>query len=60
MLAQRHKSSRGGSRRSDPHIFVHASALERGGITGLAEGQRVAADVADSQKGREAVNLRMI
>jgi len=41
-------------------IFVHASALERGGITGLAEGQRVAADVADGQKGREAVSLRMI
>ena len=41
-------------------IFVHASALECGGITGLAEGQRVAADVADGQKGREAVSLRMI
>jgi CspA family cold shock protein len=46
--------------RGGKDIFVHASALERGGITGLAEGQRVAADVADSQKGREAVNLRMI
>ncbi len=40
-------------------IFVHASALERSGIMGLAEGQRVAVDVADSQKGPEAVNLRL-
>jgi CspA family cold shock protein len=41
-------------------IFVHASALERSGITGLAEGQRVAVDVADGQKGPEAVSLRLI
>ena len=40
-------------------IFVHASALQRAGITGLAEGQRVAVDVADGQKGPEAVNLRL-
>ena len=41
-------------------IFVHASALERSGIMGLAEGQRVTVDVADGQKGPEAVNLRLI
>jgi cold shock CspA family protein len=41
-------------------IFVHASALERAGIMGLAEGQRVAVDVADGQKGPEAVSLRLI
>jgi CspA family cold shock protein len=41
-------------------IFVHASALERCGIMGLAEGQRVAVDVADGQKGPEAVSLRLI
>ena len=41
-------------------IFVHASALERTGIMGLAEGQRVAVDVADGQKGPEAVSLRLI
>jgi CspA family cold shock protein len=41
-------------------IFVHASALERAGIIGLAEGQRVAVDVADGQKGSEAVSLRPI
>ena len=41
-------------------IFVHASALERAGIMGLAEGQRVAIDVAHGQKGPEAVDLRLI
>ena len=41
-------------------IFVHASALERSGIMGLAEGQRVAIDVADGQKGPEAVRVRMV
>jgi CspA family cold shock protein len=40
-------------------IFVHASVLERGGIMGLAEGQRVAVDVAQGQKGPEAVNVRL-
>jgi CspA family cold shock protein len=34
-------------------IFVHATALERAGIMGLAEGQRLAVDVADGQKGPE-------
>ena len=41
-------------------IFVHASVLERSGIMGLAENQRVAVDVADGQKGPEAVSLRLI
>jgi CspA family cold shock protein len=41
-------------------IFVHASALERAGIMGLAEGQRAAVDVAQGQKGPEAVGLRLI
>jgi CspA family cold shock protein len=41
-------------------IFVHASALDRAGIMGLAEGQRVAVDVADGQKGPEAVSLRLL
>jgi cold shock protein len=41
-------------------IFVHASALERAGIVGLAEGQRVAIDVAQGRKGPEAVGLRLI
>ena len=41
-------------------IFVHASALKRSGIADLAEDQRVAIDVADGQKGPEAVTLRLI
>jgi CspA family cold shock protein len=46
--------------RGGKDVFVHASALERAGIIGLAEGQRVAVDVADGQKGPEAVSLRPI
>jgi cold shock protein len=46
--------------RGGKDIFVHASALERAGIMGLSEGQRVAVDVADGQKGPEAVGLRLI
>ena len=45
--------------RGGKDIFVHASALQRAGITGLTEGQRVVVDVADGQKGPEAVNLRL-
>ena len=41
-------------------IFVHATALERSGVMGLAEGQRVAVDVAEGQKGPEAISLRLI
>ncbi len=46
--------------RGGKDIFVHASTLERSGIMDLAEGQRVAVDVADGQKGPEAVGLRLI
>jgi CspA family cold shock protein len=45
--------------RGGKDIFVHASALQRSGIMGLDEGQRVAVDVAEGQKGPEAVNLRL-
>jgi CspA family cold shock protein len=41
-------------------VFVHATALERSGILGLLEGQRVIVDVADGPKGPEAVSLRLI
>ena len=46
--------------RGGKDIFVHASALERSGIVGLPEGQRVAVDLADGQKGPEAVSLRLV
>jgi len=31
-------------------VFVHASALERAGISGLAEGQKVVFDTAEDRK----------
>ena len=38
-------------------VFVHATALERAGIRGLAEGQKVAFDTAeDRRSGKIAVN----
>jgi CspA family cold shock protein len=46
--------------RGGKDVFTHATVLERAGIVGLAEGQRVAVDVADGQKGPEAVSLRLI
>jgi cold shock protein len=46
--------------RGGKDIFVHASVLERSGIMSLAEAQRVAVDVADGQKGPEAVGLRVV
>ena len=48
------------SDRGGKDIFVHASALERAGISGLTEGQRVAVDVIDGRKGPEATGLRLI
>lgn len=38
-------------------VFVHVSVLERAGLHGLAEGQRVAMRVVDAPKGREAIQL---
>src|SRR5215211_6640439 len=38
-------------------VFVHATALERAGMRGLAEGQKVSFDTAqDSRSGKVAVN----
>ena len=41
-------------------VFVHVSALERAGLRGLAEGQKVTYDVeADRRSGKEsATNLK--
>lgn len=40
--------------------FVHVSALERAGLTGLAEGQKVTYDVEHGRDGREsAINLQL-
>jgi CspA family cold shock protein len=37
-------------------VFVHVSALQRAGIMGLSEGQRVFVGVAEGQKGAEAAS----
>lgn len=38
-------------------VFVHATALERGGIRGLQEGDKVSFDTAeDRRSGKTAVN----
>ena len=43
-------------------VFVHASALERAGMRGLAEGQKVSYEVeADRRTGKEsATNLQKV
>jgi len=40
-------------------VFVHASALQRAGITGLSEGQRVFVGVAEGGKGPEAASIQL-
>jgi len=46
--------------RGGKDIFVHVSALNRTGISELAEGQRVAVDMVEGGKGPEAVSIRLI
>jgi len=42
-------------------IFIHISALERGGITGLAEGQKIEYEVGTGRDGRTAAeNIRLV
>jgi CspA family cold shock protein len=41
-------------------VFVHISALERSGLTGLAEGQPVIVDVVEGRKGLEAARVRLV
>jgi cold shock protein len=41
-------------------IFIHATALNRAGITELVEGQRVAVDMVEGRKGPEATNIRLL
>jgi len=41
-------------------VFVHATALERAGLSGLDEGQKVEFDIEAGRDGREsASNLRV-
>jgi CspA family cold shock protein len=40
-------------------VFVHASALQRAGITSLSEGQRVFIGVVEGRKGPEAESIQV-
>ena len=41
-------------------VFVHISAVERSGLTGLADNQKVTYDIESGRDGREsAVNLQL-
>jgi CspA family cold shock protein len=39
-------------------VFVHATALEAGGMGSLAEGQRVSFEIQPDAKGSKAVNIK--
>ena len=44
---------------SGEEIFVHASVLNRAGITGLNEGQRVYVGVTEGRKRPEAASIQL-
>ena len=41
-------------------VFVHATTLERGGLSGLAEGQRVRMQIGEGKKGLEAQTIELL
>jgi CspA family cold shock protein len=41
-------------------VFVHVSALERSGLTGVSEGDRVIVGVVEGRKGPEAARVRLV
>ena len=41
-------------------VFIHAKTLERGGVSGLAEGQRVRMQIGQGQKGPEARSIELL
>ncbi|MGE4327599.1 MAG: cold-shock protein [Pseudodonghicola sp.] len=42
-------------------VFVHISAVERSGLTGLADNQKVTYDLQSGRDGREsAINLELV
>ncbi|MGV6848398.1 MAG: cold-shock protein [Marinibacterium sp.] len=42
-------------------IFVHISAVERSGLTGLNDNQKVSFDIEDGRDGRQsAVNIQLL
>ena len=49
-----------GQDNGEKDVFVHATALERGGLSGLAEGQRVRIQIAKGKKGPEALSIELL
>ena len=42
-------------------VFVHITAVERAGLTGLNEGQKISFDLEQGQRGKtSAVNLKAV
>jgi CspA family cold shock protein len=41
-------------------VFVHASVVERAGLRGLEEGQRISMQVVKAPKGREAISVALV
>lgn len=41
-------------------VFVHISALERSGLSGLRDGQKVSFDLRQDPKGAKAVDLKAL
>ncbi|MFM2128843.1 MAG: hypothetical protein RL477_389 [Pseudomonadota bacterium] len=41
-------------------VFVHISAVERSGLSGLTEGQKVSFDVQPDARGPKAINLKQV
>ena len=41
-------------------VFVHISAVERSGLAGLTEGQKVSLDIQPDARGPKAVNLQVV
>lgn len=45
----------------DKDVFVHISAVERSGLTGLADNQKVAYELQDGRDGRQmAADLKLL
>jgi CspA family cold shock protein len=39
-------------------VFLHSSVVQRAGRQDVAQGEKIALDVRDGQRGRQAVNLK--
>ena len=46
--------------RGGKDVFVHATTLDRSGLNGLAEGQRVRMQISQGQRGPEARSIEIL